>query len=87
MRCFWVWLLPFLSEPIPTPPAFKRVCGFRHLVHGAGMFAADARRFCPPVDARGAQGKIQTLPLQRLCRGMQRAARKVRIAGDMSLFF
>lgn len=44
---------------------------FRYLVYGSGLFPADARRLCPATAARrGAQGQIQTLPLQRLCRGL-----------------
>lgn len=43
------------------------VCMFRYLVYGSGLFPADARRLCPAVAAsRGAEGQIQTLPLQRL---------------------
>lgn len=47
------------------------VCVFRYLMYGSGLFPADARRLCPAVAARrGAEGQIQTLPLQRLCRGV-----------------
>ena len=39
-------------------------------MYGSGLFPADARRFCPAAAARrGAEGQIQTLPLQRLRRG------------------
>ena len=47
------------------------VCVFRYIVYGSGMFPAGARRLRPVAAARrGAEGQIQTLPLQRLRRGV-----------------
>lgn len=53
----------------PRLKTFLRVC--RYLMYGSGLFPADARRFRPATAARrGAEGQIQTLPLQRLRRGV-----------------
>ena len=47
-------------------------------MYGSGLFPADARRLCPATAARrGAEGQIQTLPLQRLCRGVSPCAKSV----------